>query len=489
MTNELMHEVEPLYDENSYEVGLKYKGLDMQGLSDMNVLFGSEKYGTFVGNLGVCSITFAKYYDGTIGAVRNMDLQLSNYCGYEVFIEKGENVKYNTWALAYTAMDEKSYEDVLKEGVSDRRYKQIPFTATDAMSFGYDDKGNKASLYCGILMRSDEEDENGNYIWTCPGTYKDKAPIRCCTQSAATLIAVNCVTIDEALKLTGAVDEKFQRLFPNDDPTLDVYTFNIENEQMSNHWFEVIAMEDASGRHGVLEFLDNYAIWHEGIDYSFNFFLQKEYFLNPDGTYREKHGAGIGRYKATVPYLKQIRTLQDHVKLMDNVSYSHMTYYTDEEEIKYVGYDYHGNRIDWRSEHAGSNPFRGYDKFKKLGLSTEAADKKYKLWANYLNTETKQIEKVDSYDYWLANKDHLVGLYDLNYVQNDNNKEEIENYLRWTGAFYSSLTAEEIRKTNSGWMTFFRVIADPMHQRVTRWFNEMIVTADTYTWKDMKVDD
>ena len=51
-------------------------------------------------------------------------------------------------------------------------------------------------------------------------------------------------------------------------------------------------------------------------------------------------------------------------------------------------------------------------------------------------------------------------------------------------SFYNSLTEEELRQTNSTWQTYFKVIADPMNYRVTRWFNENVSTADTITWEE-----
>lgn len=460
---------------------LIYDGLDLTGLEQMNVRYGSDGFGDAqIG--GGCSITFAKYIDGTVGAVRNMDLQLSKFCSYELFINPGENVTYPTWAIAYTGIDEKSSYEVARDGISIDRFNQLPFTATDTMSFGYDAYGDRASLYCAVLMRSDELDENGNYKWVCKGTCPG-APIRCSTHSAPTLIAANCVTIDQALAYVGAVDETYRRIFPSIDPTLDVYTFNIETENMSNHWFEVIAMEDATGRHGVLEFIDDKAIWHEGIDYSFNFFLQEDYLYNEDGSFKEQHGAGIGRYKATVPYLDEIGTIAEHVALMEGVSYSHMTFYNEEDD--YVGYDYHGKPVDWRSEYTGTNVFRAYNKYHNiLHLDTSEADKKYPLYAHYLDTDTNQIVLISSYDEYAANEDHLQVIYDMNYVLAEENREEVMNFIRWSGCFYSGLSASEIKSTNSAWQTYFRVIADPEHHCVTRWFNENVNTADTYTWDD-----
>lgn len=459
---------------------MTYDGLDYVGLDGVNEQYGSDGYGT-ADVSGQCSITFAKYVDGTIGAVRNMDLQLSKYCAYEMFINPGENVKYPTWGIAYTGMDDKSFYEVLQNGITPDRAKELPFTTTDTMSFGFDEKGDRASLYCAVLMRASETDENGNYKWLCTGTCPD-APVRCATQSVPTLIATNCVTIDQALAYVGACDETYNRIFPTIEPTLDVYTLNIETENISMHWYEVVALEDATGRHGVLEFLDNYAIWHEGIDYSFNYFLQDEYLYNEDGSYREQHGAGIGRYYATVPYLDEINTIADHLALMDGISYSHMTFYN--EDRNYVGYDYHGKPVDWRSEYTGLDTFATYAKYKSLFLDTSEADARYPLYAHYLDTNTNEIVLIDSFDKWKENKDHLKNIYDMNYVLAEENRDEVTNFIRWSGAFYSSLSTEEIKQTNSAWQTYFRVVADPEHHCVTRWFNEDVSTADTYTWED-----
>lgn len=472
-----------LYDSEQYVLGLEYDGLSLSGLERINARYGSDGYSTTEKNdiiKGGCSITFAEYNDGRIGAVRNMDLQQSFYCAYELMIHPGENVKYDTWALAYTGVDEKNYEHVLKEGISQNRYEMIPFTSTDAMSFGTNENGERAALYCALLIRGEEKNEDGTYRWACPGT-NPGAEIRCCTQSVATMIATQCLTIEDALKLTGAVDESYQKIYPDVQPGLDVYSLNIETETASNHWFEVCAMEDSTGRHGVLEFIDNYPIWHEGINYSFNFFLQDEYLYNPDGTYRSQHGAGIGRYKAVVPYLDKIHTVTDHVALMDGIRYSLMTFYNEEND--YIGYDWNNQPVDWRSEKAGTDVWKEYNGYVEQGLDVSAADEKYPLWARYLNTETGKLEIVNSLEAWKENQDHLKPVYDLNYVLSDQNYDEIMNSLKWSGCFFSSLTQDEIRMTNSAWETYFRVVCDPMRFRVTRWFTEDVTTADTICWK------
>lgn len=466
---------------NQEIINVSYQGLDFDGLEMASQHYGSENYGDADVN-GGCSITFAEYMDGTIGAVRNMDLQRTDFCSYQLMIQPGENVKFPIWALSYTGVDDKDYVDVLVEGMSEDHYKILPFQTTDAMSFGIDENGDKACLYCAVLMRSDQEDEEGNYIWTCSGT-NPGAQYRCATQSVPILLTSQYTTVDEALKAVGAVDEDYKRIYPDDEPTIDVFTFNIETEHASNHWFECVAMEDATGHHGVLEFIDNHAIWHDNLDYSFNFFLQEEYLKDKDGHYIEDHGAGIGRYEATVPYLKDVKTISDHVSLMDGIRYSALTYY--DEENGYIGYDYAGKPVDWRSEVSSSDVFSIYENMHdNLKVNTKEADEKYPLWANYMNTETGKIEKVDSYEYYKENKDHLKSVWNLEYVMQDENKEEVMNFIRWNGCFYRHLTLEEINATRNGWETFFKVLANPAKGEVTRWFNEDMATSDTITIAD-----
>lgn len=464
-----------LYNQEDYIMSLEYGGLNMNGLNSANERFGSDKYSALDLPAQGCSITFADYINGRTGAVRNMDLQLSQYCSYEFIVHEGENTKYPFWGLAYLGADEKSFKEMIDLGISDDVYNMVPFLATDTMSFGRDVNGDRASLYCAVLMRAGQYDENHNNIWRCSGTYPG-AENRCCTQSAPAMLASSCISIEDALKMVGAVDESYRRLFPEIEPTLDVYTFN---SPLSN-WFEVVAMEDSTGRHGVLEFIDNKAIWHEGIDYSFNFFLQDNYLYNEDGTYKEQYGAGIGRYNATVPYLKDIYNVADHVSLMDGIRYSYMTYYSEPEG--YIGRDFHGNPVDWRTEEAGADPWASYASYKEAGLDLTEADSKYDLWVNYIDANTGKLVRIDSLEEYLANADHLNLAWDMNYCTAEEHREEIMNYIRWNGAFFNSLTPHEVSITKSGWETYFRVICDPMAFKVTRYFNENITTADTITW-------
>ena len=79
---------------NEKDVFVHYSGLNMEGLEGANVRFGSENYSALDLPAQGCSITFADYINGRTGAVRNMDLQLSQYCSYEFKVHAGENSKY-----------------------------------------------------------------------------------------------------------------------------------------------------------------------------------------------------------------------------------------------------------------------------------------------------------------------------------------------------------------------------------------------------------
>ena len=117
---------------------------------------------------------------------------------------------------------------------------------------------------------------------------------------------------------------------------------------------------------------------------------------------------------------------------MDGISYSHMTFYS--EKNHYTGFDYLGNPIDWRSEHTGTDVFKQYLNYQSKGFDTSIADSKFKLYSTYLDTNTNKLAKINSVEEYNNNIDHLQSVYDMNFVQADENKEELMNYIRWSGA-------------------------------------------------------
>ena len=125
-----------------------------------------------------------------------------------------------------------------------------------------------------------------------------------------------------------------------------------------------------------------------------------------------------------------------------------------------------------------------YLEIENTKADTSAADKKYPLWANLLNTQTGEIERVDDYDYWLKNHDHLKSIYTVDYVYDEANREEIMNTIRWSGYLTGSFNEAQLR-ASGGWQTYFRVVADPMHHHVTRWLNEDVRNSMTYKFEEI----
>lgn len=459
------HEIIALYEKNSNVVSVRYDGLNMQGLS---IASGSSKIYE-----SASSLTFGEYDNGDIGCIKNLDLVNNEYCGYEMYVNTGENVKYPFWALTYLNENDDTYYEMLENGIDEDKYRVLPFMACDSMSFGYTDDGDRSCLYATLLYRDKQIDKDNNLEWLSKGTCPN-ASYRCSLKSLPTMLAANCITIEQALGFVGAVNDDYYRIYPDIDPGLDIF---VDEDDL----FEACVLEDSSGRHGVLEIIDNTPVWHEGFDYSFNYIVNDDYLLNDDGTYKEEYGRGIGRYNATVPYLDNINTMDEHLRLMNNINLSNLVKY--DEEKGQIAVDFANKQIDWRSEFVGYDVFANYDKYQSLGLDTEIADEKYPLYSHYYNKDIEMNVLIDSYDKWLENKDHLECLYAMNYCLNDVNRNELINLIRWNGQFLQNLSNEEMIKSNLGYISYIKVIADPMNYRVTRWFNEEITTSDTITFE------
>lgn len=470
-TENLNHPVNALYEKNSYILSLEYNDLDYSGLSSLNNKTLES---------GFSSLTFGEYSNGDISSIRNKDYKDTKSVGYEFIVRQGENVKYPFWGISYSNDDEKDYYEYLKNGISDAYYKEIPFAASDTMSFGYTDDGDRFCLYASLQERYDDSDE-----CVCLGTYPN-AHFKCNAQSLPALIASNCITIDEALQFTGALNEDYTRIYESVNPLVNVYTSDVNVNGKSFHKLYSCCLEDSSGRHGVLEFSNNKVIWHEGLDYCFNFALQKDFLLNEDNTYKTNYVNGLGRFNATVLYLDQVLSMEDHLRLMNGISYSFVTYY--DEELGYTGYDFKGNKVDWRSEFVYYDVFKKYDEYKKMNLDTSKADELYPLYSHYLDVDTDEIILIDSYDAWLENNNHLKCIYDIEYCLDDSNIDELTNFIKWNGAFHRSLSSDDRELVGDSFTTILKVIGDPMNYRVTRWFNEEVATADTISFSDIYTD-
>lgn len=453
----LVHNVKALYENNTYIARVDYEGLNINGLSIAN---NNNDY-----NLG--SLSFGEYDNGDIAGIRNLDVSGDDYCGFEMIVKKGENVIYPFWAIAYSRSGKQFYYDALENGLDDDYYNSLPFTASDAMSFGYTNEGDRSSLYVSLLYRL-EPISVSDVI--CQGIYPN-ATYKCSSSSVVSLIAANCITIDDALAFVGAVDEDYKEIVSSIPPQLNVYSTSTNINGIDVNILGACALEDSSGRHGILEFINNKAIWHEGNNYSFNYFIQNDFLYNEDGTYKEILGKGFGRSNSTVLYLDDIHNMEDHFRLMNNVDYSNMFSQNSD--------------VDLRSEFCDFDVFKRYEEYKNMGLNTEQADELYPLYAYYLDSETEKEVLIDSYEKWKDNNDHLDNIYNLEYCLNDENNNELSNLISWFKIFYNGLSNEEKKLIGYDYITYIKVIGDPMNYRVTRYFNEEVSTSNTINFSDV----
>ena len=469
------YKAEMMHEPYQHVVKAEYDGLDLGGLKSTNERMTK---GLKLGNPGGCSLSFAKYKDGTTGAVWNMDLAITDTAAVEVFVKPGKNCKNAVWGLSYTGNvfgpGYMPFDRIIKEGMTDQEYAEAPFSCTGMFTCGYRN-GKPVSMTINGMMRPYHVQKDGTYGWEIKGTYPD-APQTASVIAVGMLIAANCLTVDEMIEYVGAVDENFQRLSPNVAPQINVVGLN-------NHWSLVFGHEDSTGRHGILEFVDNYPVWHEGQNWSFNFYIQPGYCKGPDGKYVHSNPDGLGRHDAIAPYLNKVITVADHVRLMDNIRYSYMLLYN--EETGYVGRDPSGKIVDWRSDLNEIDAFAlRYNAIHNLNADTAEADQKYPLWQHYFNTETGELEVVDDYDYWLKNREHLVARNDIESRMAEENREEYTNMIRWHGCVAGKYNEAQLRACGA-WQTYFRVVADPMHNHVTRWFNEDVRNAMTYKFDEL----
>ena len=449
-------DIKPLSEGRSYIGRVEYKGLNIDGLKSVSN-YQNDCFG---------SLSFGEYDDGNISCIRNLDLKWDEYVAYEMIVRSGDNAKYPFWGITYCEDGKDLYLHALENGLEESHYNVLPFMACDTMSFGYTEDGDRSSLYVSSILRYEPNDSTKNVA--CSGTYPN-AKYECSYQSVPSLVSANCITIEQVLAFVGAIDENGNMLFSSINPSLNVSSFSKEKDGIKYDVLPAFALEDSSGRHGVLEYIDNKAIWHEGCDYCFNYFLQNDYLLNDDGTYKEKWGKGIGRCNAISSSLGSIHSMEDHLKLMNDI------------EI----FSVNNNTIDWRSEFSDFDVFKNYDNCIKMNLDTKNADDTFPLYAHYYDKELETIVFVNSYDTWLDNKDHLDNIYDLNYCMNEDNKNEISNLYNWLLSFKNGLNSNDYIKIDNIYLTYFKVIADPMNYRVTRWFNEEVTTADTIYFDDV----
>lgn len=263
----------------------------------------SENYDGWGKDQG-CSAIATANSEGNVIVGRNLDLSISHKPGY--IFKTDVSGLYKTINVAYTCYSGPDYVDTENGNVSEDFIKEIPFLATDAF--------NEEGFYIEINMRTGEYNEDGSSKFGCSGT-NPNANTRLCATVLVRYLADHCKNIEEALAL---ID------------TIDVYTINSD----ALDWNFCFLMADATGDYGILEFVDNKAIWLDKQKCQTNFYLTKEYYD------KEIYRAGLGRYDLLMSGIDSVETVEDMKELIDQVKYSYI-------------YSYEISPFDVRSEYVG----------------------------------------------------------------------------------------------------------------------------------------
>lgn len=215
---------------------------------------------------------------------RTLDLPSSHYPAYVFRINQPG--KYKTANMGYVNFAKETFDQIAKTSTIDKgMYDMLPYTITDVV--------NEKGLAIEINMRDTCKTLNAT------GTNPGKKRI-----SSATLpryLADHCATIEEALK---ALNE------------LDIYTPSGSNVELS--WHLAYNMMDATGRHGILEFIKNKPVWHEG------YLGQTNFWVDQAAGAEANTDEGLGRWSVLMRNYNYIKTQQDMYQTMKKVWYGQL---------------------------------------------------------------------------------------------------------------------------------------------------------------------
>lgn len=272
------HEVTNVYD---YVV-------DIGTITEIDYDYIRERYANGNDLTGGCSAIAKVTDDGKMLVGRNMDLYFSNNPAY--IVRTAVEGCYETIGVGYAFMDTwPSYEQVLAEGLSEEKYKELPFVTTDIM--------NSEGLYVEINMRNAEFWVSGDSKFACSGTNED-ADERVYAQCVGRFIAEHCANVDEAVKYVNS---------------LNVFTGSTKNS-----WNYCFMMADATGHYGLLEIAGNKVVWHDYQPCQTNFYIDEELAAI------EEYKCGLGRFDYLMSHIDAVQSEEELHKLMDQVSYFNM---------------------------------------------------------------------------------------------------------------------------------------------------------------------
>ena len=195
---------------------------------------------------------------------------------------------YKTIAISYNSFSGPDFAEVSKEGISQEELLPILAFSCDVL--------NEKGLYIEGDMRNEEPEYTGIKLssGTNPGA-KERMSIAALIR----YLGERAANVEEALALAKTVD-----------------VHGLKNEGTS--WSGGLYVADSSGRHGVLELVDNKLVWMEGQAAHANFFLAD--------ACRDKavNGCGYGRYDVLQSGIDAVKTEKDMADLIYKVRFSQL---------------------------------------------------------------------------------------------------------------------------------------------------------------------
>ncbi len=279
-------------DINTEETAFRYEVTDVYDyvvdigtITEIDYDFIRDRYANGNDLVGGCSAIAKVTDDGTMLVGRNMDLYFSNNPAYVV--RTAVDGCYETIGTAYIfTADWPAYEQVLSEGLSEEKYKELPFITTDIM--------NSEGLYVEINMRYPEFWVSGDSKYACSGTCED-AEERVYAQCIGRYIAEHCATVEEAVTYVNG---------------LDIFTGDTKYS-----WNYCFMLADATGHYGLLEIAGNKVAWLDFQQCQTNFYIDEELAAV------EEYKCGLGRYDYLMSHIESVQSEDELYKLMDQVSY------------------------------------------------------------------------------------------------------------------------------------------------------------------------
>ncbi len=259
--------------------------IELPVITEIDYEAGLEKSRKLFGRFG-CSAITKILEDGDVIIGRSFDLIYSDNPAY--IIRTAAEGFYRTTGLAYNVFDGASFSEAAAEGIRRDELLTLLFFTVDIM--------NEKGLYIEANMRPEEPSSTG--ILPSTGTRPDAgSPIP--FPALVRYLGERCATVGEALE--------------------KAYSLNVCGmDADSFFWSGAYLMADETGRHGVLELVDNRLIWTEGQDCHTNFFISAEYRR------KSLFGEGLGRYNTLRKGIGDVQSEEDMARLIRSVRYSQL---------------------------------------------------------------------------------------------------------------------------------------------------------------------